>query len=79
VESISEDLRRHFAEKKLEQDLDSLNLKTSARTYDDGRTRYINLIFLENLSMVNSAGLWLRGACSILTTRGPNFKIYLNK
>ena len=37
--NISADLRRYFAE-KLEQDSDSLNLRTSARTYDDAMTRY---------------------------------------
>jgi len=41
-ENVSADLRRCFAEKRLEKDLDSLNLRTSARTYDDGRTRYLN-------------------------------------
>jgi len=41
-ENVGADLRRCFAEKRLEQDLDSLNLRTSARTYDDGRTRYLN-------------------------------------
>jgi len=40
--NISADLRRPFAERKLEQDLDSLNLRTSARIYDDGRTGYLN-------------------------------------
>ena len=40
-ENVSADLRRYSAEKKFEQDLDSLNLRTSARTYDDGRTRQI--------------------------------------
>ena len=53
-EIVSADLRRYFAEKKLEQDLDSFNLRTLARTYDDNRTRYlINQNFLEHLSMGN--------------------------
>ena len=53
-ENVSADLRRYFAEKKLEQDLDSFNLRTLARTYDDNRTRYlINQNFLEHLSMGN--------------------------
>jgi len=45
-ENVSADLRRYFAENKLEQDLDALNLRTSARTYDDGRTKYLIIIII---------------------------------
>jgi len=34
-----------FSEKKLEQELHSLNLRTSARNYDDGRTRIYPNVF----------------------------------
>jgi len=40
--NTSADVRKYFAEKKRGQDFDSLNLRISARTYDDGRTGYLN-------------------------------------
>jgi hypothetical protein len=40
--AITENLRAYFSEKQLELYLDALNFKVSAKSYEDGRSRYQN-------------------------------------